>query len=572
MSRDNKYLNRRQVIKYGGIAGVGTVLAGCTGGGDGDGGDGDTGGDGGDGNGATPTETAEGDGSDGTADTDTKFVYSTTQKPSSIDPHKSLDELEGMLAHTIYDPLLYYSYEFPPKLVPGIATDWEISDDDKTYTFDIRDDATFHNGDPLTAEDVAFSVKRVMTIEQGPAWMWSGFLSPDGATAIDETTVEITLDNTFAPFLSTLPWMFVVNQNQIQSNQKDGDYGENGDFATEWIEDNDAGSGPYQLDGRERGSTITMTKTDDWWGEFTSGNVYEIIEAELTLEVSTIAGNMKNGTAHMTDRWLPTSVYEDIDASDNARVSITNTFMPYYIFMNTQRAPLDDVHVRRALSYAFDYQSAVNDVLAGSVKLSGPLPKGMKYHTTDGVTQYTRDLEKANAELEQSDYAPEEVEASYAYQPALTTNENVGLLMQNAFDPLGINFELVEMPWSKMVSESTNPDTAPMMFPLWNLVQYRDPDNLLYGMWHSSNVNTFLNGSKYQNDDIDSLLEQGRSELDEDTRAEIYADVQRKIAGDAAAIFVCNDATTYGLNQELQGFVDAGITGYVQQFQHYSKA
>lgn len=523
-------LSRRDVLATGGAVGAGTILAGCVGG--------------------DPPDERDGSG---------EFVYLTTQQPSSIDPARSLDELEAIYNSNVYEPLVRYNDNFPPDVTPGVAADWEVADDNVTYTFDLHEDLTFHNGDSVTAEDVVYTVERIMEIGAGPTWMWSGVLTADNATAVDETTVEIQLEEPYAPFIKTLPWLCIVNKQQVEDNG-DGEYG--GDY----LEDNAAGSGPFELEEYARGEEIRLSRNDDWWGEYADG-VADTVVIDTGMEVSTIVGSLKNGDGHITDRWLSVPNYEEFDADSNTYLSETQTYNTYYIYMNMLKPPLDDVRVRRAISYAFDYETAMG-ILGTDDDLKGPMPDAMQHATTDGVTQYAQDLEAAQAELEESDYSEDELEVTYVSQPAIGANQDIGLMMEDQFSDVGITVNLEDAPWSRIVEMSSDPETSPQMFPLWGLVSYDDPDAYLWAMWHSSSVNTYLNGSNYQKDEVDQLLEEGRRTLDEDTRGEIYTEVQQIIMEDAAALMVGNDMTRFGLHQDVTGFSDNGIMGYTHQFQN----
>ncbi|WP_254861573.1 ABC transporter substrate-binding protein [Halovivax gelatinilyticus] len=533
MARSNANISRRDVMKYGGAAGVGTVIAGCIGG-------------------ESPDDDAEGE-----------FVYLTTQQPSSIDPARSLDELEGIYNSNVYDPLLRYDDQFPPELTAGVAEDWDLDDDGRTYTFELQDDLEFHNGDPVTADDVAFSIERVMSIREGPSWMWEGLLTEDSATVVDETTVEVELEETFAPFTATMPWLFIVNEDQVLEHEDGGDLG--GD----WLEDNSAGSGPFELAEYQRGESITLERNDDWWGEFPDGGFAEVT-IDIGLEVSTKMGMMRNHDGHLTDRWLAYPNYMELDEADGVSLSETETYNTYYIYMNMLTEPLDDVHVRRAISYAFDYETAMS-ILGTEDSLNGPLPDAMEHATTDGVHQYEHDLDAAEAELEQSDYDIEDIEVTYVSQPDISANQDIGLMMEDEFSQIGITVNLEDAPWTRIVEMASDPETSPQMFPLWGLIEYDDPDAFLWSMWHSSSVGTYLNGSNYEDDEIDALLQEGRRTIDTDERADIYAEIQQIIAEDAPTLFVANDVTRFGVNSDVSGFADNGIMGYTHQFHNYSQ-
>ncbi|WP_256301873.1 ABC transporter substrate-binding protein [Haloarchaeobius salinus] len=561
-NNNNRSFDRRDFLKYGSAATVSTIFAGCTGNQSAD----STTNDSGDGSPDTDTsdDNSSGNGSGGGA----SFEYVTTVAPSSLDPMKGSDNLETILLHNVYDPLVYYTDETPPDIEPWLAEDWEVADDGRTYTFNLRSDATFHNGDPVTASDVQYSVQRMMEMQNGFSWMWSGILSPENVTAVDETTVEMVTTEVFAPFLYTLPFLYVVNQEQVEANAaSDGNFGEHGDYGTGWLEDNDAGSGPYVLSERERSRQIVIEQNDDWWGSFPDGR-YSSVTTEIVQESATAAGRMREG-AEMSDQWLPLQTYNDLEGADGVRVHAKATFNPFYIYMHTQRAPLDDVHVRRAISYAFDYEAALNDVMAGdSDHLQGPLPGAMWSHTADLPT-YEQDLDAARAELDQSDYSASDLDLNYTYVSGLTIEESMGLLLQSNLQELGGSLTVERAPWSNITEMAANPDTTPDMLAIYLSFSYADPDTFLYPAWHSDSHGSWTSAAWYQNDEVDRLLTEGRRTVAQEDRIPIYEEAQRLIAEDAPALFVMNQATRNALSESVQGFQDNGITGYRQTFHRY---
>lgn len=559
--------DRRTVLKYAGVAGTGTLLAGCTG--DGEQSDETT----------TTTDTTTGTEDEETTTEEetgdpegTDFVYATTITPNSLDPMKASDNLDTILAHNLYDPLLYYSAGVPPELKPWLAKDWNVASDKKTYSFTLREDATFHNGDPVTAEDVVYSVKRMLNMQRGLSWMWSDLLSTENVEATGDYTLEMTLDRVFAPFQFTLPYMFVVNKEQVEANTKSsGEFGEHGDYGTEWLEENDAGAGPYELASRERKQSIEFEKNTDWWGSFADGNTYETVRTDMVPEPATIVGMVNEGSADMSDQWLSLQSYEELADQEEVSVSRKATFNPFYIFMHTQREPLNDIHVRKAISYAFDYETALDGVLSGdSQQLKGPLPSAMWGHSSD-VKVYEQDMEQAQAHLDQSEYSADEIELNYTYVTGLTIEQNHGLLLQTNLNELGITLNVQKKPWTKITEQVTNQESTPDMLAVYLSFRYADPDVFLYPAWHTSSHGSWTSPAWYENDRVDELLSNARRVIDKQERAGMYEEAQEIIAEDAPALFVANQATRYGLNDRVQGFTDNGVTGYVQTFHRFTE-
>jgi peptide/nickel transport system substrate-binding protein len=554
MSQGNR-CNRREMLRYAGLAGSIGLIAGCS-----------------SNRKAGTSTTNQQTGGTSESSKDTKFTYATTITPSSIDPMKGSDNLETILAHNIYDPLLYYTNETPPKLESWLAKEWSIAADNKTYIFKLRDDAKFHNGDSVTADDVKYSVQRMMDMQQGFAWMWSDILDPKNVTVEDDTTVKMKTSTVFAPFPFTLPFLFILNKNQVEKHTKsNGNFGKHGDYGTAWLEDNDAGSGPYSLTERNRKQRIVIEKNDDWWGSFEQGNVYETVNTEMVQESASISGMMQKGTADMTDQWLPLETYNKLGNTNGVKVSAKATFNPFYIYMHTQREPLSDKNVRKAISYAFDYKAALNDVMAGdSERLKGPLPDAMWSHTDD-LPVYNKNIQKAKQHLQQSDFSGEDIELNYTYVTGLTAEKNMGLLLQSNLDKLDIKLNIQKAPWSKITSMVTNKESTPDMLAIYLSFSYADPDTFLYPAWHSDSHGSWTSAAWYTNDSVDKQLLDARQTTKKKDRIPIYEKAQKTIADDAPAIFVMNQATRNALANSVQGFEDNGITGYRQTYHWFTK-
>ena len=557
MTRGEKRIDRRSLLKYGGAAMSGIFLAGCT-----------------ESTQQEPTDGGGGDGGDGRSDSSgTGFVYVTAQTPSSIDPMKASDEFEAILTHNVYDPLAYYDQSSPPELIPWVAEDWSVSDDNKTYTLNIRDGITFHSGNDLTAEDVMYSFRRMMNMQQGFSYMWAGLVDPQNVTAPDDSTVEVTLNNVFSPFRATLPYLFVVDKQTIEENAKSsGDYGQHGDYGTAWLENNVAGSGPYKLENRDRKTNIRLAKNQNWWGDFADGNTYERVDLSMIQEASTMVGMMEEGEADMAEQWLPLESYQRLSQNSSIDVSTKATFSPMYVFMHNQRKPFDDINVRKAMARAFDYETVLNGILAGDSKnLNGPLPSAMWGHN-DSLSTPATDLDKAKEFLDKSQYSGSDLNFTYTYVTGLTIRQNLGLMLQSNLNELGVNMEIQKQPWSKIVSRHTNKAESPQMIATTLSFSYVDPDVFLYPAWHSSQHGSWQSGSWYQNDRVDQLLDEARTKQGREARTPLYEEAQKLINDDAPAIFAMNQATRWAHNKSVEGFVDNGVTGYIHTYHRFHES
>src|SRR6185295_15332677 len=164
------------------------------------------------------------------------LVFAGRQEVPTIDPSVKYDWSIRMMQQALYDGLVKYVGN-PPEIQPWLAERWEVSPDAKTWTFHLVRNARFNNGDPVTAEAVRWSFARTLKLNQGPAWMLSDFLKEDGIKVVNDHTIQFTLTQSYAPFLSFVPWWYVMNPKEVLAHQVDGDLGQ------KWLTENAAGSG-----------------------------------------------------------------------------------------------------------------------------------------------------------------------------------------------------------------------------------------------------------------------------------------------------------------------------------------
>ncbi len=161
--------------------------------------------------------------------------------PTNLDPHQIFDVPMMLYSLNAYDNLYRYQGN-PPELKPWLAQSHTVSEDGKTWEFKLRPDAKFHDGSEVTADDVVYSFRRVLAIGKAPSGAFKPVLKPDNVTAPDKHTVRFVLDQAYAPFLSAVPIVMIVNPRAVKANES------NNDWAAAWLASNAAGSGAYKLD------------------------------------------------------------------------------------------------------------------------------------------------------------------------------------------------------------------------------------------------------------------------------------------------------------------------------------
>lgn len=452
-----------------------------------------------------------------------------------LDPAKATDYADSQLMFNAYDTLVWS--DSSGTIVPLIAESWSTSDDGTVYTFNLRDDVTFHDGSTLTASDVVFSLERMLAINQGFSYLFDGWVTE--VTALDDVTVTFTLSQPYAPFLASLVRLPIVNEAVVRDNLAPGDYGELGDYGQAFLSNNDAGSGAYTVVSHNPQELTVMHKFDDYFLGF-ADNAADEVHLRYSLEAATVRTLMSRREHDITSQWLPTEVLAAM-ARDGLPIYTEGGTSVFYIMLNTQRAPTDDVHLRRAMALAFDYDAlisilAVTPEISLGQKIAGPLPAGFP-GANPNLELPSRDLEAARAELALSAYDPSQVTVEIAWVAEVPMEEKVALLFQQNMSEIGINVNIVRMPWALMTEQAAQAETTPHATTVFVSTPFPDADAQLYSLYHSEAAGTWLSMGWVNDEEVDSLLNQGRVETDPEARNQIYFQLQDRILDIQPTIF-----------------------------------
>jgi peptide/nickel transport system substrate-binding protein len=453
-----------------------------------------------------------------------------------IDPAKATDYADTVLMINLYDTLV-----FPKKGAPGVepllATEW--STDGKTYTFTLRDDVTFHSGNPLTADDVVFSFNRLLALGQGFASLFEGRV--ESVEAVDPHTVKFTLNEPYAPFVASLVRLQVVDSETVMANLKEGDYGDFGDYGAEYLSAKDAGSGAYIVQSQNPQSETVMAKFPDYFLGFADG-APDRVRYRYGMEASTVRAALSRGEHDIANLWIPPEVIKALAEEPGITLYAEGGATGEYVKLNTQRAPLDDVHCRLALTYAFDYGTAltllkVNDDFSQGIPANGPIPSGLLGHDPD-APDYVQDLDKARAELAQCKYAPGDIPLEISWIAEVPARERIALLMKANFEALGFKANVTKVPWALLTEQVTKPETTPHAAEIAVAAVTPDPDSLLYNMYSSTVPGTWMSAEHLSDPQVDKLLEAGRTETDPGKRFEIYKQLNTRLREVAPTLFL----------------------------------
>ena len=393
----------------------------------------------------------------------------------------------------------------PHKIVPELAESWDLGD--MSVTFKLKPNAIFHDGSPVTAHDVKWSFDRGVTVGGSPTFQLKvGSLEkPEQFVVVDDHTLRIDFfrkDRLTLPDLC-LPTPCVINSGLARKHATASD-----PWAMEWLKDNEAGGGAYQVERWVPGQELVYRRFDNW----KSGSLPAI--ERVVWRVVPSAGNrralLERGDADISFGLPPKDVSE---IAEENKLAVTGTPVDdcvVYIDMNTKIAPFDNLKVRQAIAYAIPYQKVMDAAMFGrGVPMYGATGK---VTTPDWPqpTPYRTDLAKAKQLLTEAGLAGGfETAIGYSLDVAVT-NEPICLLIQESLAQIGVRITLNKIPGSSFRAALAK-KTLPMVINMFGAF-LAFPDYFFF--WNYHGQNSVFNTSNYQNPAMDKLIDAARFDAD----------------------------------------------------------
>jgi peptide/nickel transport system substrate-binding protein len=470
-----------------------------------------------------------------------KFVFANASAYDTMDPHAVFDVGRVAYRLNLYDGLMRW-LDNPPKLHPWLAESYTISPDGLKYTFKLAA-AKFHDGSPVEAKDVVYSIDRILKLKKGAASLFVKSIKPGSTKALDARTVEFNLNEPSAIFLATVPEIHVLNSDLVKKHEKDGDSG------SAWLSKNDAGSGSFQLKRYDPAIGFSATRFADHfkgWGD----KYLDEIEFRTVVEVNSRVLGLMKGDFHGTDGYLPQDQIIRLRKSDEVVVYDQESMRIFYSIIHNGRPPMDDINFRKALSHAFDYNGFIDNILSGSVARNpGPLPNNI-WGAPKDLEGYDFDLEKAKSYLAKVKQPIREI--TLGALAGYGQTEQAASLLQNALTKIGVKSKIVAEPWPVASGKMRDEQQMYDLLFLWKSTYYADPNNWVGEMYDGKNIGA-RNNSWYQNPEVDKLLHEAQTSTSQETRQANYEKAATLVAQDAAGIFVYNTKWFGPYNKKVKG-------------------
>ena len=477
-----------------------------------------------------------------------KLIYGLTLAPSGIDPHVNASSELGIPLTSVYDTLVYQTAN--GRFVPGLATDWEVSDDGLVYTFHLRRDVTFHDGTPFNAEAVKFNLDRIAdpeTKSQKAVLMLGPY---DHCAVVDEYTVKVFFREPYAPFLDSLSQVYLGMASPTAVQKWGLDY-----------QMHQVGTGPFMFKEYVPQDHLTLVRNPSYnWApsifEHQGLAFLDEVEFRFFVDPATRALALESGDVH---------VVGEIPPQDAARLETNSGFkivpvpipgQPLQGFLNTAKPPTDDLRVRQALLYSTDRRAIVQTIFRQYSPVAwGPLSAVTWGYDEAVVGRYDYDPVKARALLDEAgwqdadgdgirekDGQPLVVMAylmSWGYIPEVAT------LLQAQWREVGVDFRSEQVAYPAALEAARLGKHNLILFNLAG----SDPD-LLRGFFRSD---ANFNWAKVNDPQLDTLLDEGARAREPGERRAIYADIQTRIMDQALIIPIRDYANLNGTSAAVQG-------------------
>ena len=439
------------------------------------------------------------------------------------DPAKGSDEASVASLVNLYDSLV-----FPTSagtLQPDLATSWQVSPDGLTYTFTIRQGVTFHNGDPLTASDVVFSMNRIITVGQGFSYLFSPYIG--NVTAPNSSTVVMVLKKPFGPFLTALVRLYVLDQKLVTANIASGPYGSNGDYGSTWLLTHDAGSGPYSMQSANLEASMTFQEYTNYWNGTLPNQPSTV---QIIGSTSSTQALFSSKETQITDMWQPYSTIASVAQLPGAKMVIIPSVDEFYLMIDTKKAPTDDLYVREAMTYAFNYTAVINNIFTGSQPAAGPVPVSLPGHDPNIPVSH-QDLALAKQLIAKSKYAGQlsNYPVVYYWVSQVPAEQKMALQFASDMHQIGITVQVVEEPWLTVVADLANMTSSPNIVSIEDEASYFEAGSILQSRYTSAADGTWEQNEWLQNSTLDNLIYSALSTTDQTARFNAYYNIQEQI-------------------------------------------
>ena len=491
-----------------------TMLAGCSGGA----------------SSSTPASASASAASGTSSNDSTTLTLAINADILTTDPQALNNGTTTSVLYNVFSNLV--KYDDAGEIVMDLAESYELLEDQVTWEFKIREDAVFHDGTPVTAEDVAWSLTRVMTDESSSDYM--NFSPLAEAVAVDDYTVHVVSDDPYPIMLQLLckGGAAVLPKAYFE---------ENGEEA--WLA-NPIGSGPYQLTEYVKDDHVTLVPFDDDSVE-QSPDCEEVI-FRVVPESSTRVGELIAGNVDAVNMVIPTE-WERVNGNEGTAVVNGPSTRVYQLALKTDKGPTADLRVRQAIDLAIDDQTIVDTILQGAgTPMLTRVPSGVNGCNEDLVGKYNYDPERAKELLAEAGYPDGFSMKIEAPTGRYTMDAEISQAIVAMLSQVGITVDL-QLLESSAYSNVFSAHSAEDGFMTCFGLGFFDAS---YGMIGYFGVNT-SGESNWNNQEYIDMYYEAEFNMNEEERTQLFQEMQQMVADEVPYAIICQIDNSYGVKDSI---------------------
>ena len=491
-----------------------TMLAGCSGGA----------------SSSTPASASASAASGTSSNDSTTLTLAINADILTTDPQALNNGTTTSVLYNVFSNLV--KYDDAGEIVMDLAESYELLEDQVTWEFKIRKDAVFHDGTPVTAEDVAWSLTRVMTDESSSDYM--NFSPLAEAVAVDDYTVHVVSDDPYPIMLQLLckGGAAVLPKAYFE---------ENGEEA--WLA-NPIGSGPYQLTEYVKDDHVTLVPFADYYGE--QNPDWEEVIFRVVPESSTRVGELIAGNVDAVNMVIPTE-WERVNGNEGTAVVNGPSTRVYQLALKTDKGPTADLRVRQAIDLAIDDQTIVDTILQGAgTPMLTRVPSGVNGCNEDLVGKYNYDPERAKELLAEAGYPDGFSMKIEAPTGRYTMDAEISQAIVAMLSQVGITVDL-QLLESSAYSNVFSAHSAEDGFMTCFGLGFFDAS---YGMIGYFGVNT-SGESNWNNQEYIDMYYEAEFNMNEEERTQLFQEMQQMVADEVPYAIICQIDNSYGVKDSI---------------------
>ena len=486
------------------------------------------------------------------------FIFAEGSNIHTLDPAFAYDTLSTMACRLLYDALLDYGYD--GEMVPSLAASMpEISDDGRVFRFRLRDGIKFHNGREITAEDVSWSLHRLLSKRIGspgypffksivgaPAYHEGEADEIEGIVVMDDKTLEFRLDEADQTFLNALamPFASPMPREHVEALEKAE--------GVSAVGRHPVGAGPFAFARWERGVQVEFERFEEYWAPAARPDRMVFLE---NISTDVASARFRNGDLDILYR--PSKVnrlFLRSSAAWEPYIAEAPSPVIYALGLNCELPPFDDVHVRRAVAFALDRAKVERLDPGRIIAATQVLPPMLAPHDPDLPERQVFDLERAREEMRLAGY-PDGLPEPITLWVRGDSDVRLAQLFQQDLKKIGITIELKLVTFATYLRETGRPRVAQAAFTGWHQ-DFPDPSNFMDILFHSRSIHpeNSENRSFYRNPELDAILDAARPETDRAKRLELYAKANAILAEDAPWAFISYPVDMIAWQPYVKGF------------------